>query len=68
MCSINTATAVVKDCLVFSQPEPIRLADIASRAALREKPEHAQAAAEAAIKAAVGSYTQKKYNASHIKQ
>ena len=56
MCSINTATAVVKDCLVFSQPEPIRLADIASRAALRVKSENSQAAAEEAIEAAIASY------------
>jgi hypothetical protein len=53
MCSINTAVAVINSCLVFSEPEPIRLADIASRAALRAVPEQAQAAATAAVRTAI---------------
>jgi deoxyinosine 3'endonuclease (endonuclease V) len=52
MCSASTAAAVVQSCLVYSQPEPIRLADIASRAALRVGIEHAQAAALSATQQA----------------
>lgn len=53
MCSIDTAVAVIRSCLVFSQPEPIRLADIASRAAVRVTPDQAQAAATAAVHVAI---------------
>ncbi len=52
MCSIETAVSLVTKCLVYTQPEPIRLADIASRAALRVSPDQAQAAANAAVEAA----------------
>ena len=52
MCSIDSAVSWINGCLVFTQPEPIRLADIASRAALRVEPEQAQAAAAAAVVAA----------------
>ena len=53
MCSIDTAVEVIRSCLVFSQPEPIRLADIASRAAVRVPPDQAQAAASAAVHVAI---------------
>ena len=55
MCSIDTAVTVISGCLVCTQPEPIRLADIASRAALRVQPEQAHAAAAAAVIAAAAT-------------
>jgi hypothetical protein len=57
MCSIDTAVAIINSCLIFSQPEPIRLADIASRAAVRAAPEQAQSAATQAVLAAIASRT-----------
>jgi hypothetical protein len=60
MCSIDTAVAVINSCLVFSQPEPIRLADIASRAALRVKPDQAQSASTTAVQMATATYSKKK--------
>lgn len=59
MASIDTAVSIITSCIIFSQPEPIRLADIASRAALRVQPHQAEVSATAAVHSAVASYTRK---------
>lgn len=59
MCCIDTAASVISSCLIFSQPEPIRLADIASRAALRVNAHQVEECATAAVRSAIAPYNKK---------